>query len=203
MLHSLARISYLVKHISLFILMGPAAYLYADELNLSHQQQRVFEEAEQFAKMLRPAKTASSSLRDTLHEIQDTNLFSQDTKANSHILIFVSFSVGETVLMQYAQEAKKAGASLVFRGLIGDSLKTMALRLQTLVQKTQVNFLIDPTLFKSYGIEKVPAVVVSDTQRFDVTYGQTTLDYALEKISKEGEAANFAAEALKRLRSPI
>lgn len=214
MLCALMRISYLVVRISLFALMGFSICLRADELKLSSQQQKIFEEAKGFAETLHSSKTASHSLRDTLHESRDTNLFSQDTKANSHILIFVSFSVGETALMQYAQEAKKAGASLMFRGLIGDSLKTAALRLQTLVQKTQANFLIDPTLFRDFGIEKVPAVVVTvpnnasrdtlhERRSFDVVYGLTTLDYALEKIAREGETGSVAQTALQKLRSRV
>lgn len=169
MLHSLTNLS-------LFILMGLVAYGYADELNLSQQQQKVFEAAKQFAKTLHPSQAMP-------HASRDTNFAPRAQNPENRILVFVSFSMGETAIQQYAREARKVGASLVFRGLIGDSLKITALRLQKLAQETQASFLIDPTAFRRFGIQKVPAVaVISDAQSFDVLYGLTTLDYALKRL---------------------
>lgn len=166
--------------LSLFVSMGTALRSGADELHLSQKQQAIFEDAKHFATRIQTKtnrlSTCSATQNSPLHE----------PRTQSHeprVLVFVSFSMGEAALQQYAAEAKKAGAALVFRGLVGDSMKTTVLRLQSLVQKTQASFLIDPPAFQRFGIHKVPAVVmVSDAQHFDVIYGLTTLDYALKRL---------------------
>lgn len=182
----------------------------AEEFHLSPQQQAVFKEAQQFTQSLKSEPNPMSCPLSTNPQISNT--LHQSPTTNHQTLVFVSFSMGDTALKQYALEAKKVGASLVFRGLIGNSIKTTALRLQNLVQETQASFLVDPTAFRRFGIEKVPAVVVvsplresratSTEPRFDVVYGLTTLGYALEKMAHEGEASRNAETALKQLRSP-
>lgn len=177
--------------LSLFVSMGTVLRSGADELYLSQKQQAIFEDAQHFATSIQtktnPLSTCTATQNSPLHE--------------PRVLVFVSFSMGEAALQQYAAEAKKAGAALVFRGLIGDSMKATVLRLQSLVQKTKASFLIDPPAFRRFGIDKIPAVVVAKDERsWDVVYGLTTLDYALEKISKDGETAASAALALQKLR---
>lgn len=141
------------------------------------------------------------------------SLQNRSTIAPSHhstIRVFVSLSMPEQSLKQYAIAAKKAGASLVLRGLVDNSMKKTVQRLQGLIQEINVTVLIDPTLYRLFKIDKVPAVVVlppheirftnDEMRAHDVIYGQTTLNYALQQIAEKGEAASTAQEALKRLR---
>lgn len=168
------------------------------------EQRPEFKEAQAFVQSIQKQAAHPKSCSSKNDSTVAPSLFSteQTPSHDSTTLIFVSFSLGEPALMQYAHEAKKAGAALVFRGLLGDSMKATVLKLQKIVQKTQASFLIDPLAFRRFDIQKVPAVVITGPAKnhFDVVYGLTTLEYALEKMAHKGDAALQAASALQKLR---
>ena len=43
---------------------------------------------------------------------------------------------------------------------------------------------IDPTEFERYGIKTVPALVSDNHQKFDVVFGNTAIDAALDEIKR-------------------
>jgi conjugal transfer pilus assembly protein TrbC len=131
-----------------------------------------------------------------------------------NILVFISFSMPKDSLKQWlaqvAQVTQMQG-SLVIRGLINNSFKDTAAVLTPLFKEQPGGLLLDPTLFKRYNIEKVPAVVVQDNstcpvnqscqEGYTVVYGNTSLLYALNKIaSSQTKAASVAAQAIARLK---
>lgn len=95
------------------------------------------------------------------------------------LLIFVSFSMSMATLKQLSQQADQAGGKLVFRGLINNSFKATIPKLKELGSEV----LIDPTLFRTYKVDKVPAFVLSH----DILYGNVSLSYALKKFAENGE----------------
>lgn len=184
----------------MFIFLVVSFGAIAEELQLPIKQQMMFNEAQKFAKNI----SYNPNFTQCPQAIQNPSLPEpRNLKTEPRVLVFVSFSLGETAIQQYAREAKKTGASLVLRGLVNNSMKATLSRLQPIVQETQASFLIDPMAFRKFGIEKVPAVVVTtgnESSAFDVVYGLTTLGYALQSIAQKGEAASTAQKALKRLR---
>ncbi|HEV2523947.1 MAG TPA: type-F conjugative transfer system pilin assembly protein TrbC, partial [Gammaproteobacteria bacterium] len=99
---------------------------------------------------------------------------------DSALLVFVSFSMPKQSLQAWARQAKKAGGTLVLRGLVDNSLRKTLLKIQDVLGAENLNTLnIDPLAFETFGIHTVPAVIVTDqtqapalalsgTPRFDV-----------------------------------
>jgi len=104
------------------------------------------------------------------------------------ILWFVSFSMPEASLRQAVAQAEKTGAVLLIRGLKGDSFLDTAKAIAVLVGEKEVQFQIDPPLFREYGITSVPCVCYKGVK----VCGDVSLDYALEFIgAKEASAKEY------------
>lgn len=123
------------------------------------------------------------------------------------LLVFVSFSMSKANLKTLAQSLKRIGGSLVFRGLVNDGFKDTGKAFQELGEEA----LIDPLLFRTYGVTAVPAFILrqagdnsqasmSETPIiFDQISGNVTLDYALSRFADKGEVKG-AHELLAQLR---
>ena len=94
------------------------------------------------------------------------------------IFIFVSFAMPDVSLKQLAQSAHKEVAQLVFRGLIGGSLKETAQKIYTLGGLA----IIDPTLFTTYNVQSVPTFVIVREKGYDAFKGNVYFRYALEAM---------------------
>lgn len=133
------------------------------------------------------------------------------------LLIFVSFSMPEPTLKRLVDQAARAKATLVLRGLVNGSLQETVLRVQRLTAKREVAFQIDPQAFDRFAISKTPSfVLVRDgaqakdcasgqcfpADAFVVTAGDVSLDYALENIQRAAPGfAKSAAGFLNKIRS--
>jgi type-F conjugative transfer system pilin assembly protein TrbC len=124
-----------------------------------------------------------------------TSNISQEAK-KSGLLIFVSFSMPEQSLKLWSQQADKIGANLILRGLINNSLQA------TTQNKIISGFDIDPEKFKEYHIKIVPAVVLVTNSDYEVIYGDTSLEAALERIKHNGspESKTLAQSYLNKIR---
>jgi conjugal transfer pilus assembly protein TrbC len=142
------------------------------------------------------------------------NLNMSKNKDNPQLFIMVSLSIPEQSLKLWSEQANKLGAILVLRGLVDNSIQKTTDKAQQLFGETeQGSFSIDPELFQTFGIEKVPAVVLVTKETscnqescgkpiFDVVYGDTPLVDALEQISRRGsiEGQKVAKELIKKYR---
>lgn len=131
----------------------------------------------------------------------------------NRLLIFVSLSMPKQSLNQLSSQAKKAGGVLVLRGLVNNSWKETAAALMA-VNKQGIALSIDPRLFKIFNVQAVPSFVVLPNDEHpcptgkcsyspvaDIISGDISLEYALEAISSEGNAANaVAVQMLQKLR---
>lgn len=127
------------------------------------------------------------ALKQNIENNLKRDLAQQDPiEQQREVLAFVSFSMPEEAIKQWLYEANILGASLNIRGLVENSMpKTMA-KLQKLIAENQnqggIN--IDPELFESYGIKKVPAVIVrqghDENSPFDIVYGTSSIKEALQ-----------------------
>jgi len=130
------------------------------------------------------------------------------------VMIFVSSSIPKASLKDLMIQAKKSGAVLVFRGLIG-GLKNTAKFLGD-ISRDNVQAIIDPRLFDLFNIEVVPTIVVLKeatqdcnidgdckiTPIHDRISGNITLDYALETIvNGKGETSSIASKFLVKIRA--
>lgn len=124
-------------------------------------------------------------------------LFPLDGQAET-LSIFISMSMPATSLKQWSEQACQLKAPLLLRGLVNDSMKAT---IQALVPLTtsMPAIQIDPVSFDNFGINKVPAVVLSDGDTFDVVYGDQSLRSALWQIEMKGQLSDEA----KRLREQL
>lgn len=114
----------------------------------------------------------------------------------NELMVFVSLSMPKASLENVARDSRKAGASMIMRGVSkgvgpGRWVQSMA-ALEPLTQNGgEVS--LHPDLFERYGIKRVPAIVVAAEpnagctedacREFAVIYGDVSLAYALERLT--------------------
>ena len=132
------------------------------------------------------------------------------------LLIFVSFSMPEATLVRLVDQAARARASLVLRGLVNGSLRDTVERMQLLIGSRQVSVQIDPQAFDRFAIVRTPSFVLMRegaqpqscgagmcfaADQFVLAAGDVSLDYALEHFQRSvPRVAKDAAPFLKRLK---
>lgn len=101
----------------------------------------------------------------------------------SGLYIFISTSMHDKKIREYAEDAKKYGAVLVLRGLKHNSFqKTIAY-----FEKLNAEIQIDPNLFKKYQVRSVPQIVLAKGDKYDIIKGSVSLEFALRKFALEGD----------------
>ena len=132
------------------------------------------------------------------------------------LLVFISFAMPEPTLAQLVDQATRARASLVLRGLVDGSLVRTVARVQQLIGTHQVAVQIDPQAFDRYAITQTPSfVLVRDGAQpqpcasglcvpgdgFVRVAGDVSLDYALAFFQRSAPALSKDATAfIKRLK---
>jgi type-F conjugative transfer system pilin assembly protein TrbC len=137
--------------------------------------------------------------------INHSMAYEKKSHLSSPIMVFVSFSMNEESLKQWMQQAELIHASVVIRGLIDHSFKKTIQKMAELTRDNHGGVQLDPTLFRRFQIEQVPAVVVfketnclssqSCVEDYDVVYGNVTLDYALQTIVDQHDSVSTIASA--------
>lgn len=124
------------------------------------------------------------------------------------LLVFISFSMPDATLSRLVDQASRSGATLMVRGLVGNSIQQTALRARGLIGARRVGLQLDPQAFERFGVSVVPTFVLlkagaaaapcaSGTcypaTRFASVSGDVSIDYALDHIRRA--APGFANEA--------
>ena len=143
--------------------------------------------------------------------------------SGGRIYIFASSSIPLGTLRNYAADMERLGdpsVVLVLRGFvegpgrIGPTAKLAAEILKTDpacepmkgdCSLRDIPFIVDPTLFRKFGISQVPAIVFAPDQGEALTaLGDASLGYILRRFAEEGsgKALSAAADKLERRRSP-
>ena len=158
------------------------------------------------------AKNRQSERIAEMQQEHGNSLLKAQTKTPA-IMVFVSFSMPEKSIEAYLRDAKELNASIVIRGLIENSFQRTFQRIAQLVTASGGNGIeLNPILFKKFGIQQVPSIVVlpeNSTCRtketcekqteFDVIKGDMSLYEALRQIrDKGGVASKTASLALSR-----
>lgn len=114
-----------------------------------------------------------------------------ETNSSSELIIFVSFSMPDESIKNYARQAKKVGGRLIVMGLIEDSFQKTQKKLMDL----GVELDIDPNQFEQHDIRKVPTIVlIQEGHEADKIVGHVSLDHALDEFASQGNV-----EAMKLL----
>ncbi|EBV7176994.1 TPA: type-F conjugative transfer system pilin assembly protein TrbC [Salmonella enterica subsp. enterica serovar Thompson] len=131
---------------------------------------------------------------DDLSRKQQT---SQADKPEQGAVYFISFSIPEEGLKRMLGETRRYGIPATLRGMRDNDLKATADAVLSLVKDGVTDGVqIDPTLFTTYGIRSVPALVVYCRQGYDVIRGNLRVKQALEKVATAGDCRQVAAGLL-------
>ena len=117
----------------------------------------------------------------------------EEKKNKTALYAFFSLGMPKGSIDRMILDSEKSGSVLVLRGFAGKSLKKTRDEAAKLVGDHHVEININPTLFKHFKIDQVPAVVIAkgecescDTTPGDGSFiklsGDVTLDYALDKL---------------------
>lgn len=124
------------------------------------------------------------------------------------LLVFISFAMPEATLARLVDQATRARASLVLRGLVDGSLAKTVARVQGLIGSSQVSVQIDPQAFDRFSVTQTPTfVLVRDgaqpqscatgmcfaADAYAMAAGDVSLDYALAFFQRS--APQFARDA--------
>lgn len=131
------------------------------------------------------------------------------------LIVFISLGMPEAALSRLVDQAARARAQLLLRGLSEGSLPRTAARIQQLIGTRPVAVQIDPRAFDRYAIQRVPAFVLARAGAQDtacsggqcarsddhvVAAGDVSLDYALDHFQRSAPAfAKDAGRFLARL----
>lgn len=131
------------------------------------------------------------------------------------LIIFISLSMPEATLARLVDQAARARAQLLLRGLSDGSLPRTAARIQQLIGTRAVAVQIDPRAFDRYAIQRVPSFVLARPGAQDaacngkqcaraddhvMAAGDVSLDYALAHFQRTTPAfAKDAGRFLARL----
>lgn len=125
------------------------------------------------------------------------------------LLIFISMAMPPATLQRLVDQAARAQATLILRGLVNGSLRATVLQVQQLIGKQQASVQIDPQAFDRFAVVRVPAFVLvrdgtrppscssgtcAPPQAFVRTAGDVSLDYALEHMVRA--APTFQRDAM-------
>ncbi len=124
------------------------------------------------------------------------------------LIVFISLSMPEATLARLVDQAARARAQLLLRGLSEGSLPRTAARIQQLIGTRPVAVQIDPRAFDRYAIQRVPSFVLARPGAQDaacngeqcaraddhvMAAGDVSLDYALAHFQRTTPA--FAKDA--------
>ena len=116
------------------------------------------------------------------------------------IQVFVSFSMPEQLLTQTLTESAKLRIPAMLNGLYHNSMPETAKKVLALTnQIPDLNLQIDPTAFERYGIQQVPALVISDAHGFDVIYGNLALKDGLHRMADSVNESGLHRADVRRI----
>lgn len=122
-----------------------------------------------------------------------------DISSGPILMVFISLSMPQATLQRLVDQAARAKASLLIRGLAKGSLRDTVAKVQGLIGQRQVAIQIDPQAFERYAVVQVPSFVIvrggarplpcangscASPQDFVRLAGDVSLDYALSHIQR-------------------
>ena len=134
---------------------------------------------------------------------------------SGEVLVFLSLAVPSASWKQWAREAARTSVPLLLRGVAPDGLRATVKNIGDRLGGHAAGVAIDPRLFRLFGVERVPAVVVvpggvapcasrgcadEAPPPFDRVTGNIGLAAALEAIASDGDVGRDIVRArLERL----
>lgn len=117
----------------------------------------------------------------------------QDTA--SGLMVFVSSSLPFSNLREHSHYLERLGGKFIMRGLPNNNFMSFLNFLKECKKnKVIAPVEIDPDLYKKYGIQAVPTIVLDNGEKFDKVSGNITIRKALEIFSERGDTSSLARQ---------
>ncbi len=132
------------------------------------------------------------------------------------LLLFVSFAMPEATITRLLDQAARAQATVVLRGLLNGSIRDTVERMQRLIGTRKVDVQIDPQAFDRFSIIRTPSFVLVregaatlpcatgmciGKEQFALAAGDVSLDYALRFFERSApDIARDASPFLRRMK---
>lgn len=108
-------------------------------------------------------------------------------KRREGLFYFVSWSIPEQELKTTFREAFYLGATVVFRGLINDDMPKTIARIKAVavdLNKEAPHVVLDPVIFRQFGITAVPALAIAKDQHALIIEGSASLRQLLNHLRR-------------------
>jgi type-F conjugative transfer system pilin assembly protein TrbC len=116
---------------------------------------------------------------------------------DNKLLIFISYSMPKDEIIKMIKQAEPIGAVFVFRGMINGSMKQTQKEFLDLKKNYQVGAMINPKLYTSFNITRVPSFVIYDSSGSDLLKEACNVTPNYTKVSGD-VSVRFALETLRR-----
>lgn len=160
-----------------------------------------------------PDPTPKTDIAELAKQFQDAGNQQFSSKPKYDLLIMASLSMPKEALTRLAEQAQRAHATFIFRGLSGNSMTKMSQDVRNAMGGAPASVVINPPAFKQFSVTRVPAIVIATHQAGNVlesgcakaqTYvkvsGDVSLDYALDYIERKSpQWKNVAHEFRSRI----
>jgi len=108
-------------------------------------------------------------------------------KRREGLFYFVSWSIPEAELKATFREAYHLGATVVFRGLMNDDMPKTIARIKAVaveLNKEAPHVVLDPVIFRQFGITAVPALAIAKDQHALIIEGSASLRQLLNHLRR-------------------
>lgn len=171
------------------ILMLLTSCVFAND-NLSDE--KIISQVQEFAKDINNSLPINPTFKQTEQ--------AQEKQKGAQLIVFISTSMPEKSIKQWAQQADILGAELVIRGFVNNSFKETVVLARNLFTSDKIGgFNIDPLKFKQYSVEVVPTVILDVSGAIDVVQGDIGLIESLQLIQAKGTNSKDAQNYLSKI----
>jgi len=154
--------------------------------------EKILLQVQEFAKDINTSLPINPVFKQVEHAQEKQNVV--------QLMVFISTSMSEKSIKQWAQQADVLGAELVIRGFVNNSFKETVALARNLFEEGKVgSFNIDPLKFKQYSVDVVPTVILDVSGSIDVVQGDIGLIEALELIKSKGINSKDAQNYLSKI----
>ncbi|MCK8417600.1 type-F conjugative transfer system pilin assembly protein TrbC [Erwinia amylovora] len=192
------RVSLIILSL-LFSTATSAADLTKNDMDFMKQKQA---ELKDFKEKLSGMNIILPQSQQSLVDKNSAEIASQQKQAAEEnqepkFMYFLSFSIPNEGLLSMVNDAKKYGITPTMRGLVNNDFRETAKKSFVLSKEDKnFGFIIDPFLFRDYGVKAVPAMVITCGEKHDLVYGSLPVKEALEKVAREGDCSENAKKIL-------
>ena len=162
------------------------------------------------------AQNYKQQVQELVQPVNSQLLKSVKSDNESKVIVFASFSMPNSALASLVKQANQYKVPVVLIGLYKNSYPATVQKIKYVLAYQGLSapvggFLIDPSWFELYQIDKVPAFVITsqlarctdnnlkqcNIHKFDVLYGNLNVKSALDIFSKKSQFQDLARTYLK------